>query len=216
MAWAKVACKGSKQPCAWKTVATNPHDVARVRHLSQSGPGLLLRNKVQELQRILKAPNNPAYHLAKSEWNKLQEDYTRRLSSASEPLTRARLSREFAESGLLEDSMATFYLDQSQQMYQALIDLADSEIQAWLELADLLVVRQRYAQASQLLERASQRFPERANWLLRQLEVSYYACQKLSPPPILDLINIAWDYAQREAVEEPDEAAQYWRAKPLC
>ena len=192
------------------------HDVARVRWLSQSAESVALREKVQQLREVLGNAKSPAYHLAKSEWNKLQEDYTRRLARPNDALTQARLSREFASSGLLESSMAGFFFDQAQRIYLDLSASQGQQIESWLELVDLLVERSRYSQANQALEQARQLFPQRADLLLRQLQVLYYACQKLSPPPILDLLNTAWEYSQQEERPTSDEAAAYWREPETC
>lgn len=201
------------------------HDVARVRSLH---PDLLLKDKVERLKGILATPQSRAYHLAKSEWGKLQEGFTLRLAQLSAQLS-AQVGKdrvaslrqlvlsewEFAGSGLLETGMARFYQERARKRLLELQNLEPGRLEWRVMGLDFLLAMGSYSQAWEELRAALELFPDEADLHLRRLLLHYQACQRVTPPPVADLLNTAWELRQRPELSDHydptlREAARYW------
>lgn len=207
------------------------HDVASLRGLDDS---IQLSAKVKRLRNVLTNPQSRAYHLAKSQWAKLQENYTRRLSQLSEDLRSlreeerpsvlqelARLERDFADSGLLEEGMASFYQEQALARLAELVGREPGNSKWVLERIDLFLARGQYAEAWEEVHQALLAHPDQADLHLRRLMIRYQACQRVTPAPVQELLNTAWELRQKPdlvASLEPRlrESAAYWLEPGPC
>lgn len=207
------------------------HDVASLRGLDDS---VQLSAKVKRLRNVLNNPQSRAYHLAKSQWARLQETYTRRLSQLTDSLRSlraderlpvlqelARLEWDFAVSGLLEEGMASFYQDQAQARLAELM-VRDPDNPKWaLDRIDIFLARGRYAEAWEEVRQSLLSFPDQADLHLRRLMIRYQACQRVTPAPVQELLNTAWELRQKSdliASLEPKlrESAVYWLEVRPC
>ncbi len=207
------------------------HDVASLRGLDDS---IHLSAKVKRLRDVLNNPQSRAYHLAKSQWAKLQENYTRRLSQLTDSLRSlreddrlpvlqelARLEWDFASSGLLEQGMASFYQEQALARLAELIGRDPGNSKWVLNRIDIFLARGQYAEAWEEVHQSLLAFPDQADLQLRRLMIRYQACQRVTPAPVQELLNTAWELRQRPdliASLEPKlrESAMYWLDVQLC
>jgi hypothetical protein len=200
------------------------HEVGQLRTLVEQstsvGP-----TRVAQLRAYMRNPRADTYHFAAAELARLTELFVESISAVREQLRAepdndglleqlADLYRDYAQSGLLDESMKDVYTNLALDRYAELCSRNPGEPLWRLARTRLLISSGRQAEAWSETERAIADFPEDPNFPLLRLQTRYFAAQRLDAEGWRGFREFAATLQGKLAKDKvhPDlrAAAEYW------